>query len=88
MVKKKGDVLAPLLFNFVLEYAIKRVKENQDGLKLSSKYHLLVYADGVSILGVGVSSMEKNMDTLVVANKETGLEVNADKTKYMVMSRY
>ena len=77
-----------MLFNFVLENAIKRLKENQDGLKLSGKYHLLFYADDVNILGGSVRSIEKNMDTLVVANKKTGLEVNADKTKYMVMSRY
>jgi hypothetical protein len=30
---KQGDALSPLLFNFALEYAIKRVKVNQDGLK-------------------------------------------------------
>jgi len=57
-------------------------------LKLSGKYHLLVYADDINILGGSVRSMEINMDTLVVVNKEIGLEVNADKTKYMVMSRY
>ena len=57
-------------------------------MKLSGKYHLLVYADDINILGGSVRSMEINMDTLVVVNKEIGLEVNADKTKYMVMSRY
>jgi hypothetical protein len=47
----------------------------------------LVYADGVNILGGSVHSIKRNAEDLVVASKETGLEVNADKTKYMVMSR-
>ena len=44
------------------------------------------YADDVNILGGSVHTLKKTTDTLVVASKETGLEVNADKTKYMVMS--
>ena len=31
--------------------------------------------------------MKKNAETLLLATKEIGLEVNADKTKYIVMSR-
>jgi hypothetical protein len=46
-----------------------------------------VYVDGVSILGGSVSTTKKKTQSLVVISKETGLEVNADKTKYMVMSR-
>jgi hypothetical protein len=47
----------------------------------------LVYADCVNILGGSLQAIQKNTDALVVASKETGLDVNADKTKYMVMSR-
>jgi hypothetical protein len=47
---------------------------------------LLVYADDVNILGRSVHTVEKHK-TLIVASKETGLEVNADKNKYIVMSR-
>jgi len=45
------------------------------------------YADDVNILGGSVHTVEENAEDLVVATKEIGLEVNADKTKYMIMSR-
>jgi len=57
-------------------------------LKLNGKHQLLVYADDINILEGSVHTIKKNAEALVVASKETGLEVNADKTKYMVMSRY
>ena len=46
----------------------------------------MVYVDNVNIMGASVHTIKKNTEALVVASKQTGLEVNADKTKYMVMS--
>ena len=60
---------------------------NQDGLKLNGTHQLLAYADDVSILRGSVHTVKGNAEALVVATKEIGLEVNADKTKYMIMSR-
>jgi hypothetical protein len=77
----------PLLFNFALEYAIRRVQVNQDELKLNATHQLLVYVDDVNVLGGSVHNTQKNKEYLVVASKEIGLKVNADKTKYTVMSR-
>ena len=76
----------PLLFNFASEYTIRKVQVNQDGLKLDGTHQFLVYADGVNILARSIHTIKKNTEALLVASKETELEVNADKTKCMVMS--
>ena len=60
---------------------------SQDGLNLNGTHQLLVYLDDVNILGASVHTTQKNIVALVVGSKETGLEVNAEKTKYMVMPR-
>ena len=62
-----------MLFDVAVEYAIRRVQGNQDGLKLNGTHQLLVYVDDVNILDGSV----QNTETLVVASKEIGLEVNA-----------
>jgi len=58
-----------LLFNFVKEYALRRVQVNQDDLKVNGTHQLW------------------SIYVLLVASKEVGLEVNAEKSKYIVMSR-
>ena len=75
-----------MLFNFALEYVIRRVQVNQDGLKLNGTQQLLVYADDVNMLGGSIHTINE-ITGLVVVSKEIGLEVNADKIKYTVLSR-
>src|SRR5215469_11214975 len=60
---------------------------NLCGLKLNGTHQLLAYANDVNILGGSVHTVKKNVEALVAATKETGLEVNAHKTKYMTVSR-
>ncbi|KAJ4435398.1 hypothetical protein ANN_18013 [Periplaneta americana] len=69
-------------FRLSKEYAIRNVQDNREGLELNGLHQLLVYADDVNMLG-------ENPQTgiLLEASKEISLEVNPEKTKYMIMSR-
>jgi hypothetical protein len=67
---KQGDALSSLLFNFALEYAVRRVQVNQDGVKLNGMHQLLVYVGDVNILGGSVHTVKENVEALVVAIKD------------------
>jgi hypothetical protein len=82
---KQGDALSRLLSNSALEYAIRKIQENQVGQKLNRAHQLLVYPQDVNLLGDNISTIMKNTDALI---EEVGLEVNAEKTKYMLMSHH
>jgi hypothetical protein len=82
----KQDVLPPLLFNFAIGYAIRKAHENQVGLELNGTHQLLIYVDDVNLLGNNIDI--KNHTSLTDFSKEIVLEVNTEKTKYILMSRH
>jgi hypothetical protein len=58
------------------------------GLKLNGTHQLLVYADDVNLLGDNIDTIKRNTQTLIDDSKDIGLDVNTEKTKYMLLSCY
>jgi hypothetical protein len=85
---EQRDTLSLLLFKFDLEYAISKVQGNHEGLKLSATHLLLVYADYVNLTSNNIDTIKKNIETLIEAIKGIALEMNTEKTKYTLLSRY
>jgi hypothetical protein len=65
-----------------------KIQENQGGLKLNGTHQLLAYADDVNLLGDNIDTVNENTETVIDASKEVGLQINVEKTKYILLSRH
>jgi hypothetical protein len=54
---------------------------------LNGTHQLLAYADDVNLLGDNIGTINKNIEILIGASKEVGVEVTLEKTKYLLVSR-
>jgi hypothetical protein len=80
---------SPFLLAFALEYAIRKVQENQERLELKGTHQLLVYAAADdNILGENIKIIRKSTDSLSVDSRKVGLEVDTERTIYTCISRY
>lgn len=85
---RQGDGLAPTLFNLVLEAVMRRANIRRNATLLHHSYQILGYADDLDIAGRSLKAVKETFEAIEVKAKKVGLEVNAEKTKFMVVSRY
>ncbi|XP_073986277.1 uncharacterized protein [Rhodnius prolixus] len=84
---RQGDPVSPVLFNLVLEMALRRVTSNPGGTIYNRMTQHLAYADDVVIIARSVSELKKEFLELEEGTAMCGLRVHEEKTKYMVTTR-
>jgi len=83
---KQGDALSPVLFNLAIDKVIRSMLMRQ-GMELLSNSTLLAYADDIVIIGSTRQDVTIRTNDFIKAAQPMSLEVNQNKTKYLVMTR-
>ena len=84
---RQGDGLSPLLFNLVLEKVVRALENVRGGVDLGGIIKNQGYADDINLLGETREDVRRLCGELLIMARRVGLEVNEDKTEYLVMSR-
>jgi hypothetical protein len=84
---KQGDGLAPLLFNIVLEYVIRKSNSNTDSTFIYKSIQTAAYADNVNIMARTQQDLKNTYILLEQNAKKVGLQINTTKTKVLTQTR-
>ena len=57
--------MSPLLFNFALECAIRRVQETNLGLDTNGTHQVLADADYANLIGDNIGTIERNAEVFI-----------------------
>jgi hypothetical protein len=71
---------------FCIRICHQESPKNQVGLELNGTHQQLVHADDINLLGDSINTIKENTETLLEVSRDIVLEINAEKTKYMIMS--
>ena len=85
---RQGGVLSPLLFNFYVKGCIEDIINHEAGCKIGLiKWNILAYADDIVLLAPSLNGLQKLIDTLGESIKKIQLNINAKKSKYIVLKK-
>lgn len=84
---RQGDALSPLLFNLVIEEALREVSSLQGGAKINGKTNVLAFADDVALIAENKKDIKELAEKLITETQKVGLKINEEKTKIMKISR-
>jgi hypothetical protein len=84
---KQGDGLAPLLFNLVPEYVIRKLQVVTRHTLEYKSLQIVGYADDINWMGKSLRSVEEIFEALKMEGKEVGLKINEQKTKVLIQSK-
>ena len=84
---RQGDALSTVLFNIVLERAVRRIEINPGGTIYNRVSQVVAYADDLVLISRSVQELQEHFLQLEQEAKKVGLSVNTLKTKYMIATR-
>ena len=85
---RQGDALSPILFNIALEKVVREIRMDQGGVRIGdANIGLLAYADDIVLLAENKDQLRRQANKLIENAKRIGLEINTEKTEYMVVQR-
>jgi hypothetical protein len=85
---ERGKCFIAIAFQFCFRICHQESTRKSSLFGIAWTHQLLVYADDVNLLGDSINTIKENTETLLEASRYIGLEINAEKTKYMIVSHH